>query len=184
MKNEIWVFFATGFEEVEALASVDVLRRAGLCTRMISVTGLPMVTGGHNVTIQTDLLIEDLDTSELPRAIVLPGGVTDLNECEPLLHLIRRQHEARQTIGAICASPRVLGAAGIGDGEMQATCYPGFEGQTRGFVMTGRDVEVSGHIVTGRGPAMAIDFAFALLRHVEGEEKAREVADGFLYAQR
>ena len=101
--------------------------------------------------------------------------------CEPLLELIRRQHEAGGTIAAICASPRVLGAAGIGDGKMRATCYPGCEEQVPGFVLTGADVEVCGHIVTGRGPALALPFAFRLLEEVAGRKAAEQVAAGFLY---
>ena len=175
------IFLAEGFEEVEALATIDVFRRANLPIQSVSITDSHAVTGGHAITVQADLLLKELDPTELPSAIVLPGGITKLNECEPLLEFIRRQHAAQRTIAAICAAPRVLGAAGIGDGKMRATCYPGFEDQVTGFVMTGADVEVSGHIITGRGPALALPFAFTLLRHEAGEEVAQQVAEAFLY---
>jgi len=182
MSDFILVFFATGFEEVEALSTVDVLRRGGLNVKTVSTTGAREVTGGHGVTILTDMLIQDIPLdAPLPRMIVLPGGLTALNEHQRLLDLIRRQHAAGRDIAAICASPRVLGAAGIGDGRLKATCYPGFVKQTSGFVTTGRDVEICDNIITGRGPALSLAFAFTLLRHLVGDDKAREVADGFLY---
>ncbi len=179
--NNILVFLAEGFEEVEALAIIDVLRRGNQPVTTVSITGSLAVRGAHDVTIQADMLLEELHSGALPKAIALPGGMTKLNECEPLLELIRRQHEAGGTIAAICASPRVLGAAGIGDGKMRATCYPGIEEQVPGFVLTGADVEVCGHIVTGRGPALALPFAFRLLEEVAGRQTAEQVAEGFLY---
>lgn len=175
------VFLAEGFEEVEALAIIDILRRGSQPVTTVSITGSLAVRGAHDVTIQADMLLEELDRNSLPKAIALPGGLTKLNECEPLLELIRKQHAVTGTIAAICASPRVLAAAGIGDGKMRATCYPGCEEQVTGFVLTGADVEVSGHIITGRGPALALPFAFRLLEELAGQECANQVAEGFLY---
>ena len=180
-RNDVLVFLAEGFEEVEALAVIDILRRGNLPVKTVSITESRAVIAGHSVTIEADMLLEHLNTEELPRAIVLPGGLTKLNVCEPLLDLIRKQHEANRVIAAICAAPRVLGAAGIGDGKMRATCYPSFEEQVTGFTMTGADVEVCGHIITGRGPALALPFAFKLLEQLAGRAIAEEVAQGFLY---
>ena len=136
--NNILVFLAEGFEEVEALAIIDVLRRGNQPVTTVSITGSLAVRGAHDVTIQADMLLEELHSGALPKAIALHG-------------------------------------------KMRATCYPGIEKQVPGFVLTGADVEVCGHIVTGRGPALALPFAFRLLEEVAGRQTAEQVAEGFLY---
>ena len=132
-----YVFFADGFEELEAIGTVDMLRRAGMDAVSVSVTGSPYVTGAHNVTVKTDISISEVD-AENAEWLVLPGGMpgaVNLYDCAELQALLRSQYDRNRNIAAICASPAVvLGQLGMLKGR-KATCYPGFEGKCEGAEM-------------------------------------------------
>lgn len=179
--STVYVFFADGFEEIEALASVDVLRRAGLNVQMVSVTSGEIVTGAHGVPVLCDKNIENCDFFDAS-LMVLPGGMSGastLAECEDLHRALLGMVEAGKPVAAICAAPMVLGKLGLLKGK-KATCYPGFEQYLEGAVCTGALVEQDGNVITGKGPGAAIPFALALVGLLVGEEKVRELKEGMI----
>ena len=154
----VYLFLATGFEEIEALTIVDMLRRAEIDITTVSISRNLQVEGAHGITVTADCTWV---------------------ECKPLVSLLQRQAAANKNIAAICAAPSVLGQAGLLNGY-KATCYPGFEQFLTGATVTGDNVTVDRNITTGKGPGAAISFATAIITQIAGEEKAREVTSGML----
>lgn len=178
----IYVHMAEGFEEVECLTIVDVLRRAQIDAKTVSVTGNRMVRGTHGVNIEADLLFEeaDYDACEM---IVLPGGMpgaSNLGAHPGLTEKIREFAKAGRKLAAICAAPMVLAACGVLEGK-KATIYPGMEEELAGSQATGQAVTRDGEVITGKGPALAMEFALALVEAVCGAETRNEVAAGLLF---
>lgn len=171
---KVLVHFANGFEEVEAITPVDVLRRAGCEVITVSVTGKREVTSTRGITIIADKLFEDTDYRTAD-AIVLPGGqpgADNLNRHEGLRKQIQSFHSQGKVISAICAAPLVLGGAGILKG-IRVTCFPGVESKLTGAIVTGNLVEEDGHIITGKGPGAAMKFSLVLAERLTG--KANEL---------
>lgn len=176
--KKIAVHFADGFEEIEAISIIDVLRRAGFVVTMVSITGNLKVTGAHDIPVFTDQLFEDINY-EMIDMNVLPGGMPgakNLNNHEGLKNQILRFNKSGKPLGAICAAPLVFGQAGILKGK-NATCYPGFEDYLEGAKITGKSTEVAGNIITGRGAGVAIDFALKIVEQLKGENAAKELAE-------
>ena len=172
MKGTIYLFVAEGTEEVEALAIVDVIRRAGLAVRIISITGNALVTSSHGVRLYADGVFEEEKFDDVAM-LVLPGGMpgsTNLAAHAGLCELIKHHAATATPLAAICAAPLVYGRLGVLEGR-RATCYPGFEPELRGAVCTGALVERDGNIFTGRGPAAAFPLGFAIVEHFLGTEK-------------
>jgi len=178
----VYVHLADGFEEVEALTVVDLLRRAGIDTETVSVTGRLPVTGSHGIKVVADILFEDAVYTGC-EFIVLPGGMpgaANLAAHEGLHEKILSFHNRGKGLAAICAAPMVFGQAGILKGR-KATCYPGFEKELEG-AETVTDAVVSDRgVITSRGPATAMPFALAIIEEVRGKETADEIAGGLLY---
>lgn len=178
----VFIHLAEGFEEVEALTCTDVLRRGGVDARMVSVTGNRTVTGAHGIAIEADMIFEEADYG-LCEMIVLPGGLpgaTNLRDHKGLEEQIRAFAKAGRPLAAICAAPLVLAAHGALRGR-QATIYPGMEAELGDAQATGMDVTVDGNIITGKGPALAMEFALALVEHLKGKAVRDEVAGGLLF---
>ena len=176
--KKAYVFFATGFEETEAIGTTDVLRRGNVKTITISMTGDRTVTGGHGIPVVTDALFEDIDLADAD-ALVLPGGGPMLNDYEGLKKAIVRHHQAGRLVAAICAAPLVLGGLGLLR-EHRATCYPGFEQYLTGATVVEAETVKDGNIITGRGPGMVYPFGLAIVDYLLGTEAADEVARGLL----
>lgn len=181
--RESFLFLADGFEEIEALATTDILRRAGMNVRTVSITASPLVTGAHGVTVKADVLY-DATLFSNPAWLILPGGMpgaANLHDFAPLIGLLRRQYEsAHGRIAAICAAPSVvLGAEGLLKGR-KATCYPGFESGLKGAEYVDEPVVTDDKFVLANGPASAFKFALAIVAEELGEEKSIEVASGML----
>ena len=181
--KESYVFLAEGFEEVEALTPVDVLRRAGIPVKTVSITTSLQVKGAHGVIVTADL-IYDNTLFKNPEWLILPGGMpgaTNLFEFDPLQGLLRQQFDSKQgRIAAICASPAVvLGQMGLLKGR-QATCYPGFEQLMTGATPTHTRVVADDKFVLGNGPSSALFWALKIVEETLGEEKCDEVASGML----
>ncbi len=173
----IFVHFADGFEDIEALTPVDVLKRAGYDVKMISVTGNKLVSSNHDVRLQTDILFEDADYSNAD-VLVMPGGMpgaATLNGHEGLRSKIIEHNNAGKLLAAICAGPMVLGQLGLLKGKT-VTCYPGFEEKLTGANVTGNLVEVDGNFITGKGPGAAMKFSFTLVEKLSSKDKADELA--------
>ena len=178
----VFVHLADGFEEIEALTIVDVLRRAKIETETVSIMGTLPVTGAHDIRVIADIIFEDAvyDNCEL---IVLPGGMpgaTNLDGHERLREKIQSFENQGKKIAAICAAPLVLGHAGVLKGK-EATCYPSFEDELTGATISEEDVCVSGNIITSRGPGTAMAFALELVRQLKGDKVRDLVAKNMLY---
>lgn len=179
---KVYVFFANGFEEVEALTPVDVFRRAGIEVCTVSISPSNFVKGAHDVVIKADKIFEEckFDDADL---LVLPGGMpgaTNLNEYQPLRNLLIEHNLRHKKIGAICAAPFILGGLGLLDGK-KATCYPGFEKYLTGAEYTADLVTVDTNIITGEGPAASFEFAYTLLRQIAGSKPVEEIREGMRY---
>ncbi|MDE6037083.1 MAG: DJ-1/PfpI family protein [Duncaniella sp.] len=182
--SEVYVFLADGFEEIEALAPVDLMRRAAIKVTTVSVNGSHSVTGAHGICVQADALIADTDLGGAAM-LVCPGGMpgaSNLAACPTLTDALVAQYRDGRYVAAICAAPAVtLAPLGILDGH-QATCYPGFEQQLRDGGATHCEVRVAvdGNVITSNGPSSAIPFALALITALRGPEAAQQVASGIL----
>lgn len=177
----VYVFFADGFEEIEAFTSVDVMRRAGLNVEMVTVTPDEIVTGAHGISILCDKNIVNCDFSDAA-LLLLPGGMPGaaaLGENDDLRRVLSHFAEQAKPLAAICAAPMVLGKLGLLKGK-KATCYPGFEQYLEGAECTGALVERDGNVITGRGPGAAMDFALAVVELLQGKEKVRELKEAML----
>jgi len=176
------VFLATGFEDMEAVGTIDILRRGNIETVTVSVTGDKTVTGVHNIPVIADELFENIDFSAYD-ALVLPGGGPGsvmLNEHEGVRKTLVEQYNNGKLIAAICASPRVFGSLGLLDGK-NATCYPGIEPELIGATLINEPTVTDGNIITGRGPGLVFDFGLAILNYLYGtHDVSDEVAGGLL----
>lgn len=179
-----YIFLADGFEEVEALTCVDVMRRAGMTVVTVSINPDQAVIGAHGVTVVADSVYSDHDYSDA-EWLVLPGGIPgapNLAACEPLCDLITAHDERGGKVGAICASPAVvLAPLGILQGR-EAVCYPGMEQGIEGVDWTSGAVAVDDNLVTGNGPAAAAPFALTMVARSMGADVADQVAAGMLLA--
>lgn len=172
---KVAVYFATGYEEVEALSVVDVLRRGNIEVVMVGVDGKTVVSS-HQVSINMDKHIDEVDHNEIDM-IVLPGGlpgVDNLLASESVSKHLKAFKEQGKWLAAICAGPSVLGRLGLLEGE-KATCYPSFEKYLIGCTHTGNRVEISNKIVTSIGAGAALDFGYTLLELLKDKEVATQI---------
>lgn len=177
-----YVFLADGFEEIEALSVVDVLRRAGMAVYTVSVMNDKRVSGAHGIVVEADTMLSDVDF-ENAEWLILPGGMpgaTNLAECEELTNHLMAHNAAGKRIAAICAAPAVvLAPLGILDGKA-ATCYPGFESAFVNTEKRAEDVVLSKNVLTASGPARALDFALSIVTYELGMRKAEDVSEAML----
>ena len=181
MDRKIAVHLGDGFEEIEAISIIDVLRRAGLDVLTVSVTGKLEVNGAHQINVLADKLFENVDYSRI-YMIVLPGGMpgaSNLNAHEGLKEQIVKFNNENRPLAAICAAPLVYGNLGILNGK-QAVCYPGFEKYLKGAEVLSNPFVESGNVITGRGPGVAIQFALKLVEKLVSAEKAETLAGQML----
>ena len=180
--SKIGVFFAPGYEEIEALTVVDLCRRAGIETLMVSVTDEKNVMGSHGIDVVMDQVFEEVDFDSLDM-IVLPGGLpgtTNLEGHEGLMEQMNRFYESGKGIAAICAAPSIFGHRGYLKGR-NACSYPSFESHLEGAKVSSRSVEISEHVITSRGMGCAIDFGLAIVERFCGRDKAEDLARGIIY---
>lgn len=181
------VFLAEGFEEIEALTVVDILRRAEVETEMVSIaeeeTAPLAVTGSHGITVTADSKITDTDFAALDM-IVLPGGMPgtlNLEKSSILQMQIKAFHEEKRTVAAICAAPGILGRMGLLKG-LKAVSHPSAEDDLQGAEIPSEgEVVVSDHIITSRGMGTAIPFALQLRHQLQGREKADAIAKAICF---
>lgn len=180
--SKVFVFLANGFEEIEGLTVVDLLRRAEIETLMVSITGKREVTGSHGITVMADDLFENIDSEE-GTLFVLPGGMPGtrcLAEHEGLGELLKRASSDGRRVAAICAAPSVLGGLGILKGK-KATCYPGFEEKLEGAETSVQSVVVSENVTTSRGMGTAIPFALALIAQLKDQKTADDLGKSIIW---
>lgn len=180
--GKIYIFLADGFEEIEGLTVVDLLRRAGLEAVTVSIMGRKEITGAHRIVVQADELFENVDFDDA-KMLVLPGGMPGtlhLGEHLGLHQILTKKMEENCPISAICAAPSILGDMGALKGK-KAVCYPGFEDRLEGAVVTENPVEVDGNITTSRGMGTAIPFALAIIARFQGEECAEKIGKSVIW---
>jgi 4-methyl-5(b-hydroxyethyl)-thiazole monophosphate biosynthesis len=179
---KVAIFLANGFEEIEALTVVDLLRRANIEITMVSITGNIEVTGSHKITTKADALFENADFEVLDM-LVLPGGMPGtkyLSEHAGLDRLLKSFHAKDKKLAAICAAPSVLGNKGLLKGK-NATSYPGFEEALLGAHVMNAAVVMDGNIITSKGMGTAIDFSLSLIKSLVNEEEASKIAKSIQY---
>lgn len=179
---KVYIFLAEGFEEIEGLTVVDLLRRAKIDIQMVSITGDIKVTGSHQITTIADVLFEDADFRDA-ELLVLPGGMPGTNhlmEHKGLDKLLKEFYRNGKSLAAICAAPSVLGTKNLLTGK-NATCYPGFEEKLYGANVKQSPVVSDGNITTSRGLGTAIDFSLAIIKNMKGEEVVRNIAEAIQY---
>ena len=180
--SRVCVFLADGFEEIEGLAVVDILRRAGIETEMVSVIGRKEILGAHGIRVQADSLFEEADAAGADM-LVLPGGMPgtlNLKVHEGLLKLLKSFDSQGKYIAAICAAPSILAELGMLK-DRKACSYPSFEDRLEDAQVVREPAVTDGHITTGRGMGTAIPFALRLTALLAGEEKAEEVRASIVY---
>lgn len=178
----VYEFLADGFEDIEALAPVDVLRRGGVDIQTVSTTGSRTVTSAHGVALQADLTIEEADLSQAT-LLLLPGGMPgaqNLLEHEGVTSALLAHARQGRLIGAICAAPMVLGHLGLLRGR-RATCYPGFESHLTGAEYTAQLVTVDGPFITAEGPAASLEYAYTLLTILRDVQTTLPIRRGMMY---
>ena len=181
MASKVLIPMADGFEEVEAVTIVDLLRRGGIDVVTASVGASKMVTGAHGVPVGADKMIADVKDESFT-AVILPGGMpgtTNLAESDVLGGILKSHEQNGAVVAAICAAPTVLAKHGILQGK-NATCYPGFEDKVTGATMKDQAVVEDGKIVTSKGPGTAIEFSLKMIEKLEGPQKSQEVRQGIL----
>ena len=176
------ILFANGYEEVEALTVVDLLRRAKIGCEILSVADSGQVTGSHGISIGADRNFSGTDFSQYD-GVIVPGGMpgtTNLAADERVLALLRSFAAAGKLTAAICAAPTVLAKAGLLEGK-KAVCYPGMEEQLTGAKVSFDPVAVDGTVITSRGLGTAIPFALSIVQYFEGRERAEALASSVVY---
>ena len=175
----VYVLLADGFEEVEAIETIDILRRGGVNLQTVGING-KRVTGSHKITVEADILIDEVSANEM-EALILPGG--------PGHQLIEKSQKAKDLImkaysdcilAAICAAPSILGKMGLLNGK-KATCFPGYEEYLQGALVTGEKAQTDGNIITARGAGAASDFGFSILTALKGEQTALNIKEVMQY---
>ncbi len=181
MTKRALVVLAQGFEEIEAIAPIDVLRRAGVDVTVASVEG-PVVKGAHDVAVQADTTLAAV-TGRVFDMIVLPGGIPGANNLAAsavLSEMLKKQHAEGRAIAAICAAPAVvLHPLGLLGGQ-KASCYPSFQQDLDEHNRTDERLTIGDKLITAAGPGVAVEFALALVEYLAGKEKANELAQGML----
>lgn len=173
-----YIFLAQGFEEIEAVTPIDILRRAAIETVTVSITETNIVTGAHNISIITDKLFHEIVvTSE--DYLILPGGMpgtANLMAHEELTNLIKNQYEENGQLAAICAAPSFFGKLGFLQGK-EAISYPGFEKNLIGANISTKTVVKSGNILTAKALGVAISFSLNIVENIKGKETADKIAN-------
>ncbi len=174
----VYLFLADGFEDVEAVATIDLLRRADIEVKSVSISDSKKITSAHGIEITADLFFDEITEAEM---LILPGGAghVKLAAHEKLNGLLKKYNAENKYIAAICASPSVLGNLGILNGK-KAVCYPGFEEKLLGAEVLYEPVIKDGNIITSRGPSTAFLFALEIIKALKGERVSEQISSDIL----
>lgn len=177
-----YVFLADGFEEIEAIVPIDILRRADIEVVTISISTSNEVCGAHNIIVLADCLFSETEFSNND-LLLLPGGMPgtkNLDAHNGLKDLLRKQAEEGKKIAAICAAPSILGKMGLLEGK-EAICYPGYEDQLQGATLSENKIVKSGTIITAKGAGVAVEFALKLVEEFKGKATADRIAESICF---
>lgn len=181
----VYVLLAEGFEEIEAISVIDILRRGGVEVVTVSIGNSLFVHGAHHIKVEADTLIKEIELDDGVKAVVLPGGMpgtTHLDESKDVDRLLHEAVKKELLVAAVCAAPLVLGKRGFLKGK-RATCYPGFEDHLKGAVLSENRVEHDGRFITSRGAGTAAYFAFEILKVLKNEAIAEKVRTSMIYGE-
>jgi 4-methyl-5(b-hydroxyethyl)-thiazole monophosphate biosynthesis len=173
---QIYLFLAEGFEEIEAIAPIDIFRRAGLIVTTVSISDEKAVTGAHGITVLADSIFEQTNFVE-DSMLFLPGGLpgtTNLDNHSGLKTLIQIQSDKGNKMAAICAAPSIFGKMGL-LADKEAICYPGFENQLQKATLSTSDTIRSGNIFTAKAAGSAMDFTLMIVSDLKGKEVAEAI---------
>lgn len=171
----VYLFLANGFEEIEALTPVDILRRGKVELKTVGVGG-KVITGSHGIPVTADITDDEVELAQAD-GVILPGGMPgtlNLEKCDTVINAVRYCSEQHKIIGAICAAPSILGHLGLLSGR-HATAFPGFEKELQGAVYRNGYVEQDDHIITARGMGVSVEFALTLLAAFKDQKTADAV---------
>lgn len=176
----IYVLLVDGFEEIEALTPVDILRR---CEAEVKTVGVneEYVTGSHNITVKTDILMAEVKKEDMT-CLIIPGGpgYKNIEASKEAMDLIGYAKENKILLCAICAAPSIIGKLGYLDGK-KATCFPGFEGEMTGAVITGEKAVFDEHFITGKGAGAASEFGFLIAEKMTSKEMSDKIRSSMQY---
>lgn len=178
----VYVLLATGFEEIEALAFTDILRRAGIAVSTVSVNNDEYAIGSHGIKVVTDININEVCNNDI-EAVVLPGGMPgtlNLQKSEKVIELVNYANANNKLLGAICAAPMIIGELGLLI-DKKATCYPGFEKHLKGAIVTENKSEYDGNIITAKGAGATHEFAHCFVSILKNKELADEIISAMHY---
>ena len=180
----VYIFLADGFEDMEAIATRDVLLRGGVDVQTVSITEDPFVTSSHGITVSVDLTRDDFD-DDLPAVMIFPGGMPgskNLASDKALMALMRKCYENGGIVAAICAAPGLVCSQLDDVAGKRFTCFEGFQDPmiAKGAVFTPESAVVDGRLITGRGAGHAVNFGLAILEALKGKEKADRVRAGLM----
>lgn len=179
--KKTFILLADGFEEIEALTVVDILRRCGIVCDICSIDGFE-VAGSHRILVVADMLLGEMDFNSYD-AIILPGGMPgarNLKLDKRVIGLVKEFYNTGKLVAAICAAPIVLKEAGITDGKT-LTSYPDYKSEFKNSDYTDKNVVQDGNIITSRGPSTAMDFAFKIAGNIVEPDIVKKVKSGMLY---
>ena len=180
----VYTMLADGFEEVEALAVVDVLKRAEIEVFMVSVMEEKLVTGAHQINVCADMCFDEADFDKCDM-IFLPGGMPgtlNLKNHKGLIEQIKSFDKSGKNLAAICAAPSILGELGLLN-QKRAVCFPGFEDSLKGAILVNKRAGTDGNIFTSKGMGTALDLGLEIVKHVAGSEKSEELARTIQYKE-
>lgn len=172
-----YCFLADGFEEIEALATIDILRRADVPVTTVGVGG-DTVRGAHDIRVSADMGLDEFEINDEISGVILPGGmpgVRNLEACDEVRDAVTYCISRGLYVCAICAAPSLLGHMGVLRGK-KATCFPGFESELTGAEVSAEKVVIDGRIITAKGAGCALEFGFAIVSQVSSDEDARDIA--------
>lgn len=180
----VYIFLADGFEDMEAIATRDVLLRGGVDVQTVSITDDPFVTSSHGITVSVDLTRDDFD-DDAPAVMIFPGGMPgskNLAEHAELMEILQDHWERGGAVAAICAAPGLVVSQLPGLEGLRFTCFDGFEDalKAKGAVFTPESAVTDGRLITGRGAGHAVNFGLAILRYLKGDEAAQKVQAGLM----
>lgn len=178
-------FLADGFEEIEGLTVVDILRRAGVENTTVSIMGRREIHGSHQITVMADALLEEMDFADYDM-LILPGGTRgkeNLEACDALMHLLDTFYAEGKWVCAICASPSIFGHRGYLKGR-KACVYPGFESELTGAEVMMTEAVIDGNVITGAGMGCSTAFALAIVEAYMGADMAETLAERVIYGKR
>jgi 4-methyl-5(b-hydroxyethyl)-thiazole monophosphate biosynthesis len=181
MQKHAIILLADGFEEIEAITPIDLLRRAGIAVTTLGITDTN-VCGSHGITFCADMLLEEFSGSA--DAVILPGGPghKHLIASDAVIELVKKYYSEKRLCAAICAGPTVFAHAGILNG-IEATCFPGLEHEMNGAKIVNRPLVIDNTVITARAAGNALDFSLAIIHCLVGKEAMQAVASAIVYCQ-